>query len=336
MSAPIEPRDVTSVELSEKYLKAAYEQLEDVHTPDEAEDLLRRASLVAEATRIERLGEAQERLWAIVKLRAERRKGELLGPGGPTAGTGRGNKKSVTGGNAFTGAERKAANTARKVWSVPGDVFEMYVLTNTRPTRSGLFREFFPPRNGTKPKPEAAPEEELIRACLDGIRRKKTQAEIGRKLGMKHDSMPLTRAYAVAWDRHHHPRIGSWTGKTTTKRTRELEAMRNGDYVKLVDWQLRFSKMCALLEAVDLAGYGLDTVNMWKVADIYDDLITLGEWYDRTLSAVQGWLNDVSVREKIAKLRDTTGRTPEEAETALKLATRLERKLDRPEVTNLT
>ncbi len=328
MSTRILPRDVTSIEQSVKLLGVADEKIRDAQTPEEAEELLRSTKTVEFVSSLHRLGEAQVLAWQRMTLRAVRRYGELLGAaqaGNP------GGKPNVSSTN-VNGAERVARNQARKVASVPEDDFELYILTAPRPSLSGLCRQFFPPKNGTKPKPEAAPEEELIRTCLDGIRRKKTQAEISRKLGMKHDSLPLTRAYAVAWDRHHHPRIGSWTGKTNTRRARELEAMRNGDYARLVEWQLRFSQMCALLEAVDLGGYGLDTINTWKVADVYDDLVTLGEWHDRTLSAVQRWLNDINVREKITKLRDTAGRTPEEAETALRLADRLEQKLDRHQI----
>jgi hypothetical protein len=333
MSADVLPSGVTTIEQSAKLLSVADELIRDAQTPEEAEELLRSTRTVEFVSSLQRLGEAQVKAWQRMTLRAMRRKGELLGEAHPTAGTGRGNKKSVTGGNAFTGAERKAANTARKIAAVPVEDFDLYLLTATRPSITGLLEKICPPKKPGKPKPELAPEEDLIKACLAGIRRKKTRIDIGRKLGMNKDTVALATAYAVAWDRHHHPRIGSWTGKTNTKRASELEAMRNGDYAKLVEWQLRFSKMCALLETVDLNGFGLDTINMWKIADIYDDLITLGEWHDRTLSAVQRWLNDINVREKITKLRDTSGRTPEEADTALRLADRLENKLERREVT---
>lgn len=326
--------------MSLRNLVVAEELIREAATPDEAEDLLRRTTLAEKANQLLRLGEEMEGKWRRTRLRAWRRWGELLGP----AEIGTNRFSSVRSSDATTGAEREARRQARKVAAVPEADFEVYVLTTSKPSPSALIHQFFPPKNGTRRKPpakttEAAPDETLIKACLQGIRRGKSQAEMGRKLHDKldkHDSLPLTRAYAVAWDRHHHPRMGSWTGKTNTKRQRELEAMRNGDYAKLVDWQLRFSQMCALLETIDLAGYGLDTINMWKVADIYDDLVTLGEWHDRALSAVQRWLDDVSIREKIAKLRDTSGRTPEEADTALKLADRLESKLERNYLTGGT
>jgi len=333
MNTYIEPRDITSVEKSEQYIAVAYESIKNAQTPDEAEDLLVKATLAAEANRILKVGEDLERRWSRVKLRALRRWGELLGPDGDyKAGSGRGNK-GVTSAHAFSTDERKSRSLARKVAAVHEDDFAEYILTEDTPSRSGLLRRFFPAQNGTPRNPEAAPDEDMIKACFDGIRRNKSRSEIGRKLGIKHDSLPLAKAYAVAEDRYTHRMAGTnWNRKTPTKRMRELEAMRNGDYAKLVDWQHRFAQMCAILETIDLSGYGPENTNMWIIADVYDDLISLGEWYDRTMSMIQGWLGDIHVREKIKKLRDTAGRTPEEADTANRLADRLEKKLSRLEV----
>jgi hypothetical protein len=126
-------------------------------------------------------------------------------------------------------------------------------------------------------------------------------------------------------------RSPNWNGKTNPARERELEGRKRkakGDYVELLKLQLDITRMCRILEGWHLHEYAFNEESAWLMADIHDDLITLGEWHDRSLSAVQGWLFDVDVRSKIDKLRDTTGRTPEEAETALRLADRLERKLE--------
>lgn len=329
MNAHIEPHNITSAEMSEQYISVAYESIKNAETPDEAEELLRSATLAADANRILKVGEELERRWAIVKLRAQRRWGELLGPAEPN-----GRRARVSGANPSS-AEKFARSLARKVAEVPDDDFDTYVLTEVNPSRSGLLRRFFPARNGTPRKPEAAPGEDMIKACFEGIRRNKTQAEIARKLGVKHDSLPLAKAYAVAEDRYTHRLAGTnWNRKTPTKRMRELEAMRNGDYAMLRDWQQRFAQMCAILETIELDGYGPENTNVWIISDVYDDLISLGEWYDRTISMTQGWLGDISVREKIKKIRDTAGRTPEEAETANRLADRLEEKLTRLKVTS--
>jgi hypothetical protein len=119
-----------------------------------------------------------------------------------------------------------------------------------------------------------------------------------------------------------------WDGKSTGQRGRELhDRKRTGDYNDLLAVQIRLNRMCGQLEAIDISEYRLDEATLALVADLHDDLISLTEWLDRTLSGVQAWLSDVAVRAKIEKLRDTTGRTEPEAETARKLAARLERKL---------
>ena len=327
MNARIQPRDITSVEKAAQDLKVAYEDLAGVRTPEDAEDLLKRAHIAAEVIRLNKLGEGMVRQWSIFQLRSLRQYGKLLGPAEPN---GRGAR--ISSGNP-SNAEKIARSQARKVADVPEDDFNDYVFTADTPSRSGLLRRFFPPKNGTPRKREAAPDEDMIKACFDGIRRNKTQAEIGRKLGVKHDSLPLAKAYAVAEDRYTHRVAGTnWNRKTNTKRLRELEAMRDGDYAQLLQWQHRFAEMCAILETIDLSGYSPETTAMWKIADVYDDLISLGEWHDRALTMVCRWLGDIQLREKIRKMRETAGRTPQEAETANRRADRLEEKLDRLEV----
>lgn len=125
------------------------------------------------------------------------------------------------------------------------------------------------------------------------------------------------------------PRQRNWNGKSNDKRMRELRARKPYEaYNDLTNFQARLAQMCSVLNIWNPEGLDLDEVILWRVSDIHDDLVTLAEWTDRTLSSVQGWLGDRDVREKIAKLRNTTGRTPEEAATALRLAAKLERKLE--------
>lgn len=121
----------------------------------------------------------------------------------------------------------------------------------------------------------------------------------------------------------------NWNGKSNDKRQRELRAEREGSaYVDLLDAQYKFAQMCQVLEDIHIQDYGLGDVELWKITAIYEDLISLGEWYTRQLSAVQGYLGKFPARERIAKLRNVTGRTPEETATALRLADRLERSLE--------
>jgi hypothetical protein len=124
-------------------------------------------------------------------------------------------------------------------------------------------------------------------------------------------------------------RTANWNGKTNPKRQRELrEQKKTGNYAELVRTQLRINELCSALEATTLDDFGLEDATLAVIADIHDDLITLAEWVDRKLHHVGAWLEDVSVRDKIKRLRDTRGRTPEEAATAQRLADRLEHKLE--------
>lgn len=118
--------------------------------------------------------------------------------------------------------------------------------------------------------------------------------------------------------------------RTGSKRLREVKAgERVSPITELAQLQVEIAQLCAVLQDFDVEAYPInDNVAMWSATDIYDDLILLGEWLDRTLSSIQGRLSDQDVRNKIAKLREVDGRTPEEIETALKLADRLERKLE--------
>jgi hypothetical protein len=121
-----------------------------------------------------------------------------------------------------------------------------------------------------------------------------------------------------------------WNRKTTKMRQRELKGRRKMDpYPGLLRVQMIISDLCAALESVRIGDYHLDEVSLWRITDIYDDLISLGTWTDRTLSAVQGRLDDSEVLAKIAVLRNTNGRTPSEARAMKALADRLEHKLTR-------
>jgi hypothetical protein len=121
----------------------------------------------------------------------------------------------------------------------------------------------------------------------------------------------------------------NWNGKSNDKRLRELRAERDGShYLELLDAQYKFAQMCQVLESIHIQDYGLGDVELWKISDVYEDLVSLGEWYFRQLSAVQGYLGRFPRRQTIEKLRNTGGRTPEERASALRLADKLERSLE--------
>lgn len=120
----------------------------------------------------------------------------------------------------------------------------------------------------------------------------------------------------------------NWDGKTSAQRLRELQtAKRSGAHLELVEFQLQIARMCVVLEDFDVQKFGTDEADLWKMAAILDDLISLGEWHSRQLESVLRYVEVDKLRSKIEKLRHVEGRTEEEKATALHLADRLERKM---------
>jgi transposase len=123
-----------------------------------------------------------------------------------------------------------------------------------------------------------------------------------------------------------------WEGKTGPQRVRAAQARKRLDrgktFADLADFHLRISQMCLILEDFDVRDYSTDEAAALEVAYILDDLITLGEWHDRQVLALTNYAESNDVLERIRKLRSTDGRSPEEAETALRLADRIERRLN--------
>lgn len=116
--------------------REALDAIESVDDLGTAESLLARVKVVEQALRLARLSADRQTRWGRVKLLAERRYGELLGP----AETGR-PEGNVSTTNVSDGADRVAKHEARKVASVPPPVFQGYVGEAEKPTRAGLLRE---------------------------------------------------------------------------------------------------------------------------------------------------------------------------------------------------
>lgn len=132
-----EGADVTEADLWET---EALEALDKVDTPEAAEDLLRKVKFAHQAIRLSKLGAEREQRWGRIRLMAERRYGELLGPAKP----GRPEQENVTSSHVSTPAERKAAERAREVAEAAEtdpQAFEEYLDTDPAPTRAGLLRE---------------------------------------------------------------------------------------------------------------------------------------------------------------------------------------------------
>jgi hypothetical protein len=132
------------------------------------------------------------------------------------------------------------------------------------------------------------------------------------------------RARRVGWDGGK-----SNPGRAAELRRRRVKAMTADQaFLHLVKVQETIAQLASVLETVRMSDYGADEVSLWHINDLHDDLIRLGEWHDRTLSAVQNRLATADIRKKISILRNPIGRTPGEAAAMSVLADRLERKLN--------
>jgi phage N-6-adenine-methyltransferase len=116
--------------------ESALEAIESVKEPDEAERLLAKVRAVQEAQRLARLGADYEKRWGVVRLKAERKYGTLLGK----ASEGRPRENVRASHVSATDSERQQARMARKVAAVPPEVFEEYVDQAEEPSRAELLR----------------------------------------------------------------------------------------------------------------------------------------------------------------------------------------------------
>ncbi len=126
---------------SRAFALAALDAIDAVTTPDEAEALLARVKVAAEAARVMHLGKELAREWRGIEIKAERKWGELLGDANRSANAAKG-PDGVSAANTTTpsGSERVAQHEARKIAAVPEPVFEEYVETADAPTKAGLLR----------------------------------------------------------------------------------------------------------------------------------------------------------------------------------------------------
>ena len=173
----------------------------------------------------------------------------------------------------------------------------------------------------------------LYQEVLDG----KVQGGIAaadRKVNGKPPDLPEYRSYRKpepkGTTQAPRPKRGkNPNGKTNPTRQRELKAQKKtGNFGDLIHAQLKMNELCSWLESFDISNYEFDSPTLLVIADVHDDLLSLQGWLDRALLHIGGHLADHDVREKIKRMRDPHGRTPEEAMTANRLADRLERKLE--------
>lgn len=192
------------------------------------------------------------------------------------------------------------------------------------------------------PKPRKAKTEALDRQIERGILAGKSAATLAGELGF--DPKASSSRFVRAWERAHgrleerraaggktrRRRTNVATGKTNAQRRTELhDHKQRRDYNQFRRFQAEINKMCVVLEDFDINDYEVDDdPSLRLTADVHDDLLALQEWLDRQLWSVQSRLREHDLLAKIERLKQTNGRTPEETATALRLAERLQRKLD--------
>lgn len=135
-------RSAEEVQAAESHAFAlgALDAIAGVKTPEEAESLLARVKIAAEAARVMHLGKALSREWRGIEIKAERKWGELLGEADRRSNAASGRDGVSAANSKPSGADRVAQHAARKVAAVPEPVFEEYVETTDTPTKAGLLR----------------------------------------------------------------------------------------------------------------------------------------------------------------------------------------------------
>lgn len=336
-SAALPKQNAITPAESDEWATDVIATLSAAQTPEQAEQLLRRVTTVEEAIRLARLGEERERQWCGLRLKAERRYGELLGPAEPKNR----HHPSVTARNARSGDERVAQNRARKVAAVQQQKFDNYIKTNAKPSRAGLLRATAEskqrrPKQKTEDGAALWTDErvlawvrKLMKAGLarDEITGASRTGARGWPIEGKHlPQNAADRAIAIIKDRDQN---GRKKPRESGKRLRQLGIERKADPGRLVNVRYQIVQMVGTLEQIDLAENGIGDADGDTVASVHEELSLLARWLDSSLAVVVAHLDDERALERIRKLReDTSGRTASEIETGQRLAKKLERKRD--------
>ncbi len=296
--------DGASVAEIDRMEQAAVDAIEHVQDPDEAERLLREVTAAEHVIQLARVSAEREQRWAGLRLRAERRYGELLGPADRTKA------KS----DRLSDFEYQAQSKARRVAAVPAGAFDAYLVDNAKPTRSGLLRATSPAPTPRRSKTTTSPPD-----ALDALRRRvkqvrRTDARVRPRWTLEDaDSVELVLDNLLK-------RRPKYAGK----RLRDLAAKRRNGGSDLVDLQYRVMQLTSILESVDVGSYDLGDPE--EVGELHDDLVELQLWMDRSIALASARLDDAAFEAKIARMRDPSGRGEFERQTANALADKLERR----------
>lgn len=339
LSTITSPADVTlaNIDALEAQATAAISLVRDA---EQADDLLRRVTCVADAARTLRLAADQIHVWSVLKLKAERRYGELLGP----AHRGRTHKRtagatSVTGSN--TSADRAAQHKAHQVAAVPPEEFEEYVNTAENPSRAGLLNREKATDRRTGPNWKT--EREAIIAWVDAraadgeTRREPLMEQAARGLydwPWPDKILPrqtLDKAQALLAERARAARAARQAPKKkgpteSGKKLRSIPAQR--DY--LSELRRAMWKVVGVLEDFDIGGVEWTPEVEQEAAFLWEDLERVTEWLDRTKSETALHMRTIDLQRRLGVLRQRAkdpSSTEHERATAAELAATLERRL---------
>jgi len=341
-------RDGATPALADQWEAEALAAIEDVQDPGDAERLLGTVTVATEAMRVAKLGEDRERRWKVLRLKAERRWGQLLGE------PDRGKRRSVTTGN----TQRKAEHQARRVAAIPAGTFDDYLSSDPKPSREGLFRKATPKRAKTanlnakhaRSRIEgdnaraAWTNDEVIAWTAKRIRRGATVNDLVRESDASLYDWPLPgqglgqnaaeKCKAIAEDRQRRgDRSRRRQPKEAGRRLRQLHtekrAGRSGDLWEL---QVAVAQAVSGLETFSLPELDWSEETEALVMDLYDDLARHARWSEAALEAVTAHMSDLGRQRKIQALEaraSDPSSTASERASAARLAQTLKRKRKR-------
>lgn len=319
--------------------------IEQVQDPTEAERLLAKVTACGDVVRLAKLGEDRERRWRVVRLRAERRYGELLGP----ATTGGQRKGHVTGSN-VGGAERAVQNKARKVAAIPQKAFDKYVKSDPKPSREGLLRKA--PDHKDRPRPaqrndsgqQLWQDEVVLTWVARRLKAKRTRDQMMAEANAGEHGWPLPgrklpqnaadRAIAIVRDRQHRGdtprrRPPSESGKRLRQLHADKRAGRRDPQSELWRMQVAIAEAIGVLERTELPDVEWSEDVDHILNEVVYDLERHRAWSDRQFDSVWAHIDDVGRQRKLRELRkraNDPSSTQSERESAANLAEKLERK----------
>jgi hypothetical protein len=340
MGTDMEIRRITDIPSAVRAEADATALIESVTDAGQAADLLERVQAAAGVVKkMKQHGTERASQWAVLVLRAERKLGELLGP----AQHGGDRRSDQVSSGDLKRADIIVRDKARKVYAVPEAVFNTYVQGTRSPTRAGLLKAGQPV---SEPAPSAGKEEDMphdkrlrehialdakVRLLRDaGKTNKQIVASLGSTKALIWDAM--NRLEGEERGAKKGKKVKPWNEKSLTQQLRELkEAAGKSEFEQYMD-MIRDIEVIARLSghlqeinpASWYAGDGDPDWLMW-MTELADSLTTLGIWQKQSETALNSWLKSGDLTSKISKLRNATGRTPEETKAYHDKADQLER-----------